>query len=83
MNEDLIKKFQSLKAKHNELVAEKLKYEAKKEQLSSEMKAIQDKYQDYDLSTVESVEMIITDLTNKLNNELQSINEQYSKIKAV
>jgi len=83
MNEDLIKKFQSLKAKHNELVAEKLKYEAKKEQLTSEMKAIQDKYKDYDLSTVESVEMIITDLTNKLNNELQSINEQYNKIKAV
>lgn len=83
MNEDLIKKFQSLKAKHNELVAEKLKYEAKKEQLTSEMKAIQDKYQDYDLSTVESVEMIIADLTNKLNNELQSINEQYNKIKAV
>lgn len=82
MNEDLVAKFQSLKAKHAELTAEKLKYEAKKEQLNSEIKSIQDKYSCYDLSTAESVSNIISELTNKLNNELNSINEQYAKIKA-
>ena len=83
MNEDLIAKFQELKAKHNALTAEKLKYEAKKEQLASEIKSIQDKYTEYDLSTMGSVEKIIADLTNQLSDELASINEQYSKIKAV
>ena len=83
MNEDLISKFQSLKAKHSELTAEKLKYEAKKEQLSSEIKSIQDKYTEYDLSSIESVEKIIADLTSQLDSELTSINEQYAKIKAV
>lgn len=82
-NQDLVAKFQELKTKHAELTAEKLKYEAKKEQLSSEIKTIQDKYTDYDLSTVESVEKIISDLTEQLKSELASIDEQYSKIKAV
>ena len=35
MNDDLVSKFQELKSKHAELTNEKLKYEAKKEQLSS------------------------------------------------
>lgn len=83
MNDELVAKFQELKSKHAELTNEKLKYEAKKEQLSSEIKSIQDKYTEYDLSTVEAVEKIIKDLTNKLNDELNSINEQYEKIKAV
>lgn len=82
-NQDLVAKFQELKTKHDELTTEKLKYEAKKEQLSSEIKIIQDKYADYDLSTVESVEKIISDLTERLKSELASIDEQYSKIKAV
>lgn len=83
MDDNLVAKFQELKSKHAELTNEKLKYEAKKEQLVSEIKAIQEKYKEYDLSTVESVEKIITDLTNKLNDELSSITEQYEKIKAV
>ena len=83
MDDNLVAKFQELKSKHAELTNEKLKYEAKKEQLVSEIKAIQEKYKEYDLSTVESVEKIITDLTNKLNDELNSITEQYEKIKAV
>ena len=83
MNEDLVKKFQELKAKSAELTAEKVKYEAKKEQLTSDIKAIQNKYTEYDLSSVESVEKIITDLTDKLNKELVAINEQYAKIKAM
>lgn len=83
MNDELVAKFQELKTKHAELTNEKLKYEAKKEQLASEIKSIQDKYTEYDLSTVESVEKIICELTNKLNEELNSINEQYEKIKAV
>lgn len=83
MNDDLVVKFQELKSKHAELTNEKLKYEAKKEQLASEIKSIQDKYTEYDLSTVKSVEKIISDLTSKLNDELNSINEQYEKIKAV
>ena len=81
--EDLVKKFGELKSRHAELTAEKLKYEAKKEQLSSEIKSIQDKYTEYDLSTIGSVEKIIKDLTDQLNDELNSINEQYAKIKAV
>lgn len=83
MDDNLVAKFQELKSKHAELTNEKLKYEAKKEQLVSEIKAIQEKYKEYDLSTVESIEKIITDLTNKLNDELNSITEQYEKIKAV
>jgi chromosome segregation ATPase len=83
MNDDLVVKFQELKSKHAELTNEKLKYEAKKEQLSSEIKSIQDKYSQYDLSSVESVEKIIADLTSQLESELTSINEQYAKIKAV
>jgi chromosome segregation ATPase len=81
--DDLVTKFQELKTKHSSLMSEKLKYEAKKEQLVSEIKAIQDKYTEYDLSSVESVEKIISDLTEQLNSELASINEQYSKIKSV
>lgn len=83
MNEDLVQKFQELKSRHAELLSEKLKYEAKKEQLVSEIKAIQDKYTEYDLSTAESVDKIISDLTAELTAELKSINEQYNKIKAV
>ncbi len=83
MNEDLVQKFQELKSRHAELLSEKLKYEAKKEQLVSEIKAIQDKYTEYDLSTAESVDKIISDLTAELESELKSINEQYNKIKVV
>lgn len=83
MDNELIAKFQELKAKHAELTAEKMKYEAKKEQLCSEMKVIQDKYPEYDLSTSESVKAIITDLTDKLNKELNEISEQYEKLKGV
>jgi len=83
MNDDLVKKFQELKSKHDSLVAEKLKYEAKRDQLNVEIKAIQDKYTQYDLSSIESVESIIKDLTDQLDTELVNINEQYSKIKAV
>jgi chromosome segregation ATPase len=78
-----VQKFQELKSRHAELLSEKLKYEAKKEQLVSEIKAIQDKYTEYDLSTAESVDKIISDLTAELESELKSINEQYNKIKAV
>ena len=83
MDDKLIARFQELKTKHSELMSEKLKYEAKKEQLASEIKTIQDKYTEYDLSTIESVESIIADLTNQLTYELNSIEEQYSKIKAL
>lgn len=83
MNDELVAKFQELKSKHAELIAEKLKYEAKRDQLNLEIKSIQDKYSQYDLSSVESVEKIIADLTNQLEFELNSINEQYAKIKAV
>lgn len=82
-NKNLVEKFQELKTRQAELTAEKLKYEAKKEQLHSEIKAIQDKYTEYDLSTIESVEKIILDLTNQLNEELNNIEEQYTKLKAV
>lgn len=82
-NDELIVKFNELKTKHSELTAEKLKYEAKLEQLNTDIKTIQDKYPEYDLSTVESVEKIIGDLTSKLTDELNSINEQYNKIKAL
>lgn len=81
MSDDLIKKFQELKTKHNELISEKLKYEAKKEQLEQDIKAIQNKYTEYDLTTAESVEKIINDLTKQLDTELTRINEQYSELK--
>lgn len=81
--DDLVKRFQELKTKHNELTAEKLKCEAKKEQLLLEIKTIQDKYPNYDLSTTESVESIIKELSSKLAEDLRNINEQYEKIKAI
>lgn len=81
MSDDLIKKFQELKTKHNELISEKLKYEAKKEQLEQDIKAIQNKYTEYDLTTAESVEKIINDLTKQLDTELTRINKQYSELK--
>lgn len=81
MDNELITKFQELKAKHNELVAEKMKYEAKKEQLCAEMKVIQDKYPEYDLSTTESVKEIVNNLTEKLNTELNDIIKQYEQLK--
>jgi phage regulator Rha-like protein len=83
MNDDLISKFNELKSKHAELTTEKLKYEAKREQLNADIKAIQDKYSQYDLSTIESVENIINNLTKQLELELNNINEQYLKIKAI
>lgn len=83
MNEDLIKKFQELKTKHSTIMSEKVKCEAKRDQLESEIKSIQDKYKEYDLSTVESVEKIIKELSSSLELELNSINERYSKIKNI
>lgn len=83
MSDVLIKKFQDLKAKHDELVTEKVKYEAKRDQLNTEIKEIQNKYPNYDLSTIESVENLITDLTTKLDAELTNINKQYLELKAV
>lgn len=80
---ELVAKFNDLKVKHTELMAEKAKYEAKKEQLASEIKLIQSKYPEYDLSTTESVEKIIKDLTEQLDNELNTITEQYMKLQAV
>lgn len=82
-NEDLVSKFHALKQRHSELIAEKAKYEAKKEQLAVEIKSIQDKYPEYDLSTAESVNNVIATLTEKLESDLNRINEQYEKIKAV
>lgn len=81
--DDLVKKFQELKSKHSELTAEKLKCEAKRDQLMSDIKAIQDKYPNYDLSSTSSVEKIINELTSQLSLELKQINDQYDKIKAV
>lgn len=83
MSDVLIKKFQDLKAKHDELVTEKVKYEAKRDQLNTEIKEIQNKYPNYDLSTIESVENLIADLTTKLDAELTNINKQYLELKAV
>lgn len=80
--QELIDKFALLKSKHAELTAEKLRCEAKKEQLISEIKAIQEKYQDKDLSTIESVEKTVTDMTNDLSTLLSDIEEQYARIKA-
>lgn len=83
MNDELVQKFQTLKNKHSELTAEKLKCEAKKEQLANELKLIQDKYPEYDLSSAESVESIINNLTEQLTVELDNINKQYEQIKAL
>lgn len=81
--QELIDKFSLLKNKHAELTAEKLRCEAKKEQLTSEIKTIQAKYPDRDLSTVESVEKTITSMTGELSQLLTSIEEQYTQIKAM
>lgn len=81
MQKDLVAKFQELKSRQSELTAEKLKYETKLEQLSNEMKQIQDKYPEYDLSSVESVELIIKNLESQLDKELEDINKRYMMIK--
>lgn len=80
--QELIDKFALLKSKHAELTAEKLRCEAKKEQLISEIKAIQEKYPDKDLSTIESVEKTVADMTTDLSALLSDIEEQYAQIKA-
>lgn len=82
-NNELVAKFQEMKTKLAELTAEKLKYEAKRDQLNTEIKSIQDKYTDYDLSTVQSVENIISKLTINLNAELEKITKQYNQLKVV
>ena len=82
-NNELVAKFQEMKTKLAELTAEKLKYEAKRDQLNTEIKSIQDKYTDYDLSTVQSVENIISKLTISLNTELEKITKQYNQLKVV
>lgn len=81
MQKDLVAKFQELKSRQSELTAEKLKYETKLEQLNNEMKQIQDKYPEYDLSSVESVELIIKNLESQLDKELEDINKRYMMIK--
>lgn len=82
-NNELVAKFQEMKAKLAELTAEKLKYEAKRDQLNTEIKSIQDKYTDYDLSTPQSVENIISKLTINLSAELEKITKQYNQLKVV
>lgn len=81
--QELIDKFSLLKNKHTELTAEKLRCEAKKEQLVLEIKSIQEKHPDLDLSTKESVEKTISSMTDELGKLLKIIEEQYDKIKAV
>lgn len=83
MKEDLVAKFQELKTKHDKLLNEKLKYETKMEQLDAEIKVIQDKYKEYDLSSVESIDSIINKLTEQISTDLASIEEQYSLIKDI
>lgn len=82
-NNELVAKFQEMKTKLAELTAEKLKYEAKRDQLNTEIKSIQDKYTDYDLSTAQSVENIISKLTINLNTELEKITKQYNQLKVM
>lgn len=82
-NNELVAKFQEMKTKLAELTAEKLKYEAKRDQLNTEIKSIQDKYTDYDLSTAQSVENIISKLTINLNTELEKITNQYNQLKVM
>ena len=88
-NNELVAKFQEMKTKLAELTAEKLKY-AKwiynllmLEQLNTEIKSIQDKYSEYDLSTTQSVENIISKLTINLSAELEKITNQYNQLKVM
>lgn len=82
-NNELVARFQEMKTKLAELTAEKLKYEAKRDQLSTEIKSIQDKYSEYDLSTTQSVENIISKLTINLSAELEKITNQYNQLKVM
>ena len=82
-NNELVAKFQEMKTKLAELTAEKLKYEAKRDQLNTEIKSIQDKYSEYDLSTTQSVENIISKLTINLSEELEKITNQYNQLKVM
>ena len=82
-NNELVAKFQEMKTKLAELTAEKLKYEAKREQLNTEIKSIQDKYSEYDLSTTQSVENIISKLSINLRAELEKITNQYNQLKVM
>ena len=82
-NNELVAKFQEMKTKLAELTTEKLKYEAKREQLNTEIKSIQDKYSEYDLSTTQSVENIISKLTINLSAELEKITNQYNQLKVM
>lgn len=82
-NNELVAKFQEMKTKLAELTAEKLKYEAKRDQLNTEIKSIQDKYSEYDLSTTQSVENIISKLTINLSTELEKITNQYNQLKVM
>ena len=81
--QELIDKFALLKNKHAELTAEKLRCEAKKEQLVLEIKALQAKHSDLDLSTKESVEKTISSMTDELSRLLATIEDQYAQIKAL
>ena len=80
---ELVAKIQEMKTKLAELTAEKLKYEAKRDQLNTEIKSIQDKYSEYDLSTTQSVENIISKLTINLSAELEKITNQYNQLKVM
>ena len=82
-NNELVAKFQEMKTKLAELTAEKLKYEAKRDQLNTEIKSIQDKYSEYDLSTTQSVENIISKLTINLSADLEKITNQYNQLKVM
>lgn len=82
-NNELVAKFQEMKTKLAELTAEKLKYEAKRDQLNTEIKSIQDKYSEYDLSTTQSVENIISKLTINISTELEKITNQYNQLKVM
>ena len=82
-NNELVAKFQEMKTKLAELTAEKLKYEAKRDQLNTEIKSIQDKYSEYDLSTTQSVENIISKLTINLSTELEKITNKYNQLKVM
>lgn len=82
-NNELVAKFQEMKTKLAELTAEKLKYEAKRDQLNTEIKSIQDKYSEYDLSTTQSVENIISKLAINLSAELEKITNQYNQLKVM
>ena len=81
--QELIDTFSLLKNKQSELTAEKLRCEARREQLISEIKTIQAKYPEHDLTTIESVEKTISSMTEQLSQLLTSIEEQYSQLKAI